>query len=346
MNKDQEHITYTFSQKKVACYFNSGVEELSKLLPDQRIIWLVDGNVHGLHQEQFTNKEVLIIPSGEKHKNQETVNRLINQLIEKRADRTSFLVGVGGGVATDITGFVASIYMRGLRFALMPTTILAMVDACIGGKNGIDVGVYKNMVGVINQPEILAYDFDLLSTLPNDEWKSGFAEIVKHACIRDADLFADLELRTLKDYQSNKQMISDLVLRNVDIKSGIVAGDEREAGDRRLLNFGHTFGHAIENIYKIPHGFAVSIGIVLACEISTQLNNFSEDGTKRISGLLKRFELPVVLDFDKTKIWNVMTHDKKLSGNDIHFITLQAIGKGAVKKIPLTDLKNIFFKLQ
>lgn len=345
MTKNNNHINYNFSQKKVDFFFRTDLVVWSNSLSENRVIWMVDENVHNLHQSKFTGKEVIIVPSGEQHKQQETVNKLVKQLIENRVDRTCFIVGVGGGVTTDIVGFVASTFMRGLRFGLVPTTILAMVDASIGGKNGIDVGIYKNMVGVVNHPEWLVYDFSFLSTLPDVEWRSGFAEIIKHACIKDAALATLLESENLQHFQSDEQLISDLVLKNVGIKSKVVISDERENGERRLLNFGHTFGHAIENVYKIPHGFAVSIGMVIACRISQQLNGLPEEETKRVTGLLQKYSLPVAMDIDKKKVWEVMKHDKKLAGDDIHLITLKTIGKGEVMKIPLAYLEKLFFYL-
>ena len=174
------------------------------------------------------------------------------------------LVGIGGGVITDLTGYVAAIYMRGLSFGFVPTSILAMVDAAIGGKNGIDVGVYKNIIGTIRQPQFLLYDYSLLKSLPQSEWVNGFAEIVKHACIKDARLFNTLRQNSIRSYQRNSKELGALIKKNVHIKASVVQADEFEKGERRLLNFGHTLGHAIENIYKMPHGHAISIGMVAA----------------------------------------------------------------------------------
>jgi 3-dehydroquinate synthase len=149
---------------------------------------------------------------------------------------------VGGGVVTDITGYAASVYMRGLKFGFVPTSVLAMVDASIGGKNGVDVGIYKNLVGLIKQPDFLLYDYSLLQTLPNDQWVNGFAEIIKHACIKDQQLFSMLENETLESFQSDKNKLAALIEKNVQIKTEVVLKDEFENGDRRLLNFGHTLG--------------------------------------------------------------------------------------------------------
>jgi 3-dehydroquinate synthase len=163
--------------------------------------------------------------------------------------------------------------MRGIRFGFVPTSILAMVDASIGGKNGIDVGTYKNMVGLIRQPEFLLYDYSFLKSLPKAEWINGFAEIIKHACIKDASMFRLLEAYKLNDFQKDKTLLNKLIQRNALLKSKVVVEDEFETGDRKLLNFGHTFGHAIENTYQLPHGHAVAVGMVMACMISASYKN-------------------------------------------------------------------------
>ena len=207
-------------------------------------------------------------------------------MISLNADRQSFIVGVGGGVVTDLAGFVASIYMRGIRFAFVPTSILAMVDASVGGKNGIDVGVYKNLVGVINQPEFLLYDYSFLETLPGEEWVNGFAEIVKHACIKDGDMFSFLEENSLTAFRSSLNTAGSLIRKNVEIKYNVVSQDETETGERKLLNFGHTIGHAIENTSKLAHGSAISIGMVVACRISERINNFATAEYTKINQLI------------------------------------------------------------
>jgi 3-dehydroquinate synthase len=212
------------------------------------------------HSKRFNGWNMVVLKSGEEHKTQETVDVLIDNLIDIGADRQTVLVGVGGGVITDITGYAASIYMRGIRCGFIPTSLLAMVDAAIGGKNGIDVGLYKNMVGTIRQPSFLLYDYSFLNTLPEDEWINGFAEIIKHACIKDAALFKQLEQSSFKKISGSKKLVGDLVERNARIKTKVVQQDEFEKGDRRLLNFGHTLAHALENLYQLPHGQAVSLG--------------------------------------------------------------------------------------
>jgi shikimate kinase / 3-dehydroquinate synthase len=234
------------------------------------------------------------------------------------------------------------VYMRGIKFALVPASVLAMVDAAIGGKNGIDVGVYKNMVGTVCQPEFIFYDYSFLETLPVKEWVNGFAEIIKHACIKDALLFSILEKYDLHEYQTDKTLIADLIERNVGIKMQIVDNDEFEKGERKLLNFGHTVGHAIENLHAIPHGHAVSIGMVAACNLSEQINDFHFSDAARIVKLLAKYHLPVDVETVHEKVFEVLKMDKKRKGDGVHFILLKSIGKAEIKFISLTDLEKHF----
>src|SRR6476620_2326294 len=203
-----------FTTKKVDYYFYSSFADIDLLIPREQQIFITDENVFHSLQSKFKGRKVIAVPAGEAYKNQSTVDSIIHQLMHIGADRQSFLVGVGGGVVTDLTGYVATIYMRGIRFGFVPTTVLAMVDASIGGKNGIDVGAYKNIVGTIQQPAFLLYDVSLLKTLPVEEWVNGFAEIIKHAAIKDAKMFSELENSSFAKYRRDKALISALIQRN------------------------------------------------------------------------------------------------------------------------------------
>ena len=176
-----------------------------------------------------------------------------------------------------------------------------MVDASIGGKNGIDVGVYKNMVGIIRQPSFILHDMIFLNSLPQTEWENGFAEIIKHACIKDAAMFKELETNSLKNYQERKTSICELIQRNAIIKNKVVQQDEFEKGERKILNFGHTLGHALENQYELSHGQAISIGMTYACHISEQITGFKE--TERVVSVLEKYGLPTYANFDKQKVF-------------------------------------------
>lgn len=330
-----------FSEKKVVYYFDADFSYLEQIVPKENTILVTDENVFKNQQAKFAGWKTIVIKAGEEYKQQATVDLVIGQLIAYEADRKTFIVGIGGGVVTDITGYAASLYMRGVRFGFVPTTILAMVDASIGGKNGVDVGIYKNLVGVIRQPDFLLFDYSFLQSLPKEHWINGFAEIIKHACIKDADLFEWLEKETLENFQSDPGKMSELVERNVMIKTNVVLKDEFENGDRRLLNFGHTLGHAIENNYLLLHGHAVSIGMVAACTISEAVNHFDPAEKEKVIRLIEQYHLPAYYDFDTEKIWQILKMDKKRTGNEMKFILLNKIGEGVVKAIPVNDLKDL-----
>lgn len=336
---------YGFSTKIVDCFYKTDFSFLKEIVELDQAIFITDENIFSLHKEKFAGRKTIVIPAGEKNKTQRAADHVIDQMIGLGADRHSFVVGVGGGVVTDLSGYVASVYMRGIKFAFIPTSILAMVDASIGGKNGVDVGIYKNLVGTINQPEFLLYDFNFLKTLPEEEWRSGFAEIIKHACIHDLEMFHFLEEKSLEYFMNDLEETGQLVEKNVDIKHSIVSGDEKETGARKLLNFGHTLGHAIENIHSLLHGYAISIGMVAACKISEMVNGFSPTETKRIIHLFEKYSLPVSVNIEKEKTWDILLRDKKKSGTNMDFVVLNKIGSGDVKKIPLNELKNIFNEL-
>lgn len=322
-------------------YFDANFAYLEQIVARDKTFLITDTNVFESNKQLFEGWQTIVLPAGEEHKQQATVDFIIGELIARNADRTSFIVGVGGGVVTDITGYAASIYMRGVKFGFVPTTILAMVDASIGGKNGVDVGIYKNLVGLIKQPEFLLFDYALLKTLPNEQWINGFAEVIKHACIKDADLFAMLEKESIENFQNDKSKLADLIEKNVQIKTTVVVNDEFEKGDRKLLNFGHTLGHAIENLYLLPHGHAVSIGMITACVISESFNNFPVGDTKRIKMLLEKYHLPTNYAFDKEKIWAVLKMDKKRVSNSMNFILLNSIGEAAIQPIDMNELENL-----
>ncbi len=336
--KTTEH---NFSGKKVSYYFGASFSELEQIVSKERTIIVTDENVFGSSKKMFDGWKTIVVKAGEEHKQQSTVDLIIQELIRLEADRNTFIVGVGGGVVTDIAGYAACVYMRGLKFGFVPTTILAMVDASIGGKNGVDVGAYKNLVGLIKQPEFLLFDYSLLQTLPNEQWVNGFAEVIKHACIKDAELFALLEKHSLEDFQSDKKLLAELIERNVQIKTAVVVSDEFEKGDRKLLNFGHTLGHAVENIYELPHGHAVSIGMVAASAFSEKINGFSPAERERIKALLLKYHLPTELEFDKTQVWSLLKMDKKRAGAEMSFILLDKIGEAVIKQIPLNKLEEL-----
>ena len=335
--------TFSFSASKTTCYFDASLAQIGNIAEKDRSVFITDQHVYDHHKKFFKGAKFVQIPAGESFKVQYIVDTIIDQLISFGADRQTTLIGVGGGVVTDITGYVASVYMRGIPFGFVPTSILGMVDASIGGKNGIDVGNYKNMVGVIRQPSFLYYDISLLQTLPNEEWVNGFAEVIKHAAIKDATLFKELEKNSINSYRKNKAALNDLIRKNVMIKSGVVQKDEFEGSERRLLNFGHTLGHAVENVYHLPHGHAISIGIKAACLISEELLSFKE--TARVTNLLQQYGLPIDIPVDFGKVIEIMRMDKKKTRDTMHYVLLEKIGKAVIKPIPMAQLEKLLYSI-
>lgn len=195
------------------------------------------------------------------------------------------------------------------------------------------------MVGVIRQPSFILHDMVFLNSLPQQEWENGFAEIIKHACIKDAAMFAELEINSLKTYRGRQKSICELIQGNALIKIRVVQKDEFEKGERRLLNFGHTLGHALETQYELLHGQAISIGMTYACHISEQLAGFKQ--TERVTSVLEKYNLPTYASFDKQKVFNVLKMDKKRERKEMNYVLLERIGKGVVKSISLKQLERI-----
>lgn len=328
--------TFRFGSRSTDYYFAGGFSQLKKIVDKKAAILITDENVFAAHQNKFKDWNTIVLKAGEQFKVQQTVDAVIEQLLKMGADRKWTLIGVGGGVITDLTGYIASVFLRGIRFGFVPTSLLAFVDASIGGKNGIDVADYKNMVGTINQPSFILHDLIFLNTLPDKEWRNGFAEIIKHACIKDAAMFNELEKRDLIFYQKKKKEVCELIHRNALIKTKLVQKDERESGERKLLNFGHTLGHAIENQYQLMHGEAVAIGMGFAARLSQNVLKFKEAG--RVEAMLTQYKLPSAATYKKDKVFAVLKGDKKKENDFIHFILLEKIGKGIIRPVSLNDL--------
>ncbi len=339
MNPD----TFTFSKKSVDYHFSASLKQLGKLADKKNAVVITDDHVFDAHKDKFKGWNVISLKPGEAYKVQATVDSVIDTLIQMQADRNTTLIGVGGGVITDLTGYIASVYMRGINFGFVPTSLLAMVDASIGGKNGIDVGEYKNMVGVIRQPSFLLYDISLLDTLPHTNWSDGFAEIIKHACILDAPAFRMLEQEDIPSIRKNKELLSLIIKRNALLKTKLVQKDEFEKGDRKLLNYGHTLGHALETQYELSHGQAISLGMVYAGRLSEQLLGFPE--TERVSSLLEQYGLPIAAAFKMDKVLAILKMDKKRVSKHMNYVLLEKIGKAVVHPIELKKLDMLLKKL-
>jgi len=339
-------FTVPFTGGTVQYLMQSAFDEIKKLVPADKAVFITDEHIAGSYPELLQGKKVIVIPPGEAHKHLQTIEYIIKELIKLEAQRGSLIIGLGGGVVTDIAGFAASVYMRGIAFGFVPTTLLGMVDAAIGGKNGVDAGLYKNVAGNFNQPAFILYDTSFLSTLPQDEWRNGFAEVIKYACVFDKELFEELSANDIAYYQKSNTALQALIRRCVDQKNKTVLADEYEKGERKLLNFGHTLGHAIENMHRLPHGHAVAIGMVAACYISVQVNGLDSKVPGQIEQLLQRYELPTSYELDIEKVMEILMSDKKRIGNNIDYIVLDSVGKASIKSLSPGEIKQGLSSIQ
>ncbi len=317
------------------------LENLSKYTNGRRTIIITDRNVMDLYGHLLSAYPVITIGMGEKIKTLETLQYIYEQLVNLEADRATFIVGVGGGIVCDITGFAASTFMRGVGFGFVASTLLAQVDASVGGKNGVNFGGYKNMVGVFNQPEFVICDMNMLKTLPREELLCGMAEIVKHGAIADQKMFTFLEQEGHRALALDLDVIERLVFDSVRIKADVVNRDEKEKGERRLLNFGHTLGHAIEKTTRIPHGQAVSIGMRAAAQISVRKGLLAADEARRLEELLIKLELPITPEGGRQDLLAAMRKDKKREGTEIFFVLLKALGRAVVVPLSMPELESL-----
>ena len=288
----------------------------------------------------------VILPDGEQFKNWETLNLIYDALLENRCERSTTIIALGGGVIGDISGFAAATYQRGVPFIQIPTTLLAQVDSSVGGKTAINHPLGKNMIGAFYQPKLVLADIDTLNTLPVRELKAGIAEIIKYGLIRDLPFFEWLEKNMEGLLERNSEMLSYAISRSCENKALVVARDEKESGERALLNLGHTFGHAIENGMGYGnwlHGEAVAAGTVLAAKLSLELGMLDAPALDRIIRLFERAGLPTVApDIGVERYLQLMELDKKVEGGKMRFVVLEKIGQACVKSnIPLKTLSRV-----
>ncbi|MBN1416523.1 MAG: 3-dehydroquinate synthase [Bacteroidales bacterium] len=338
-------ITITTPNKVSKILIGERLQNLSEYIPQGKTIIVTDENIMKYYSDVLPKFPTIIMGTGEKHKTLETLDFIAEKLVEQEADRTTFIVGIGGGIVCDVTGFAASVFMRGLRFGFVSTTLLSQVDASVGGKNGVNFRRYKNMLGVFNQPEFVICDLTMLKTLEMNEFLAGFAEIVKAGAIKSRSLFEYLENNVDAARNANEEVLENLVYESVRIKADIVEADEREKGERRKLNFGHTFAHAFENMADILHGEAVSMGMVVASRLSTSLGLLSKAEADRIKGLLSQLQLPVnpIISIQQALI--PMKKDKKREGDSIHMVLLKQLGEAVIVKVTYKNLEGAVYDL-
>lgn len=330
------------ASKKYTITVDSGFEsfktQVLPLITSSEVAIVTDTNVEPLYLDEVKNllldKTVYtyVLPAGEQSKNAENYLKIINFLAEVGLNRKSTLIGLGGGVVGDIASFSASTYMRGIKYIAMPTSLLSMVDSSVGGKTGIDLDKGKNLLGSFYQPDAVYVNVDTLKTLPKREITSGLGEIMKYAFIDRRIAPCDLENI---DYLL-------LIVKSLKIKRDIVERDEKETGDRMLLNFGHTVGHAIEKLYdyKVSHGECVIKGMYYSISLSNKFGFISDEETKSAIEFLKKSGVEPCFEFSSDKILSVMKSDKKASGDSVNFVFTKGFSKGIIKTVKLSDIYN------
>jgi len=324
------------------------IDTLPKLSFDTKVVIVTNPTVSSYHLDSVVSKidarelSVVTVPDGEVYKSLESVEDILNQLFEYKLDRKSILIALGGGVIGDMTGFTASIYQRGISFIQIPTTLLSQVDASVGGKTGVNNRYGKNLIGAFYQPQSVYIDPTFLKTLPAREFSAGVAEIVKMAVMFDRSYFEFLQDADLGD----DEVLKSVIKQSVELKAEVVSQDEKEAGIRAVLNYGHTFGHVIENEtdYKTYlHGEAVSIGIVMANALAVKLGLMTIEQSRAVETLLKRFNLPTqYLVKDADSFYEQFMLDKKSENSKIKFILAKGIGEFSIEdSVDSKIVKNI-----
>jgi 3-dehydroquinate synthase len=326
-----------------------GPQTLTRLGLRQKAAIITDRHVGPLYAEAAQaslesagiQATIITVPAGEASKSMSCAQKVLSEMVNAGLDRKSLVIALGGGVIGDLAGFCASLYQRGIPYVQVPTTVLSQVDSSVGGKTGVNLPEAKNMVGAFHQPALVLADIDTLKSLPKREWNEGFAEIIKHACIRDASMLDAIQEVAIGDGD-----LLDLIARNIRIKARIVEADEHETlGLRALLNFGHTLGHAIEaaaGYGQLLHGEAISLGLHAALHLSCTHAGLSDAEMQRVLALLRAFELPTKLGaaFDDEQLLKITRMDKKFERGSIRFVLLNKLGEAFVsEKMTEADLR-------
>ncbi|MBO5330882.1 MAG: 3-dehydroquinate synthase [Alistipes sp.] len=317
-------------------------EWLPRLLPQKRVIVVSDTNIDRHYHSLIEPYDHVLIGLGETSKTLRTLDVIYRRFIELGVDRSCFVLAVGGGIVTDVAGFAASTFMRGVEFGFISTSLLGQVDASVGGKNGVNVDGYKNMVGTFTQPRFVVCDVNLLRTLSAREFRTGLAEIIKAGVIGDATLFEMLEQADFSTLQRDSDTLREMVYRAVKVKADIVERDERESGDRRLLNLGHTLAHAIEkSSSKFNHGEAVAVGLAMIADVAAKQGLLAVEDKERILNLLQRAGFALEPPVEVRTLLKAVKRDKKAEGNDIYIVFPRAIGRCEVVKMPVEEFKAL-----
>ena len=319
--------------------------DIKKYLPEKKIVIITDNNVYRIYGNNFPDYPVISIDPGEASKRLEIIGNLTEKLLNIGIDRADFILGIGGGVVCDITGFLASIYMRGVRFGFISTSLLSQVDASVGGKNGVNSGYVKNLLGTFNQPDFVVCDPAMLYTLTDDEYLSGLAELVKMAIIMDYALFERIEKNTERILQRDTALMESLIYNSILLKATVVREDEKEKGTRMVLNFGHTFGHVIETLSDQKHGLAIASGMIIAAYISHMEDYLSVEERNRIKNLIYRLNLVRKFNIVPARFEEMISSDKKKYGDEISFIMIKSIGNAIIRKVKIRGLIEMYGKI-
>jgi len=338
-------LTVALGKRSYPIYIGTNLLDKAELIlkntPARQLLIVSNETVAPLYLDKLlstlagTPSKTVILPDGEQYKTLDTVNLIYDALLQNHFDRQSTLIALGGGVVGDMTGFAAATYQRGVNFIQIPTTLLAQVDSSVGGKTGVNHPLGKNMIGAFHQPLAVIADTNTLNTLADREFSAGMAEVIKYGLIRDPEFFNWLEINIEKLMQRDPDCLTYVIERSCQIKADIVAADELEAGERALLNFGHTFGHAIETIMgygKWLHGEAVAAGMVIASQFSQSMGWLDNAAVNRITTLISRAKLPVTgpANLSVQQYLDLMSVDKKVKDGKINLILLKKLGNAAV----------------
>ena len=311
---------------------------MGEVLKPSRIVVVTHPSIRSLYGDRLVSSfvqdkystDIIEVPEGERSKSLQQAEKIYDRLMEIKSDRKTLLVALGGGVIGDLTGFIAATYQRGIPFMQVPTTLLSQVDSSVGGKTAVNHPRGKNMIGAFYQPRLVLIDIETLKTLPDNEFRAGLAEIVKHGVISDPELFQYLEDHVDQIQKKDPGCLEHIIIKSCAIKAKVVERDERESHYRMILNFGHTFGHAVESLTGYTtfiHGEAVAMGMVKAVDLSVLTGRCSDEVAKRIANLLDRFGLPTRFpDLDPKAVVESMQRDKKTSYQQLRFVLVKEIG--------------------
>ncbi len=322
--------------------FETDFSFILELKKQNNSFFVTDNTIYKYYSDFFPKERTFLLPEGELIKTLASFSKVVETLIDKGVDRSSTIIAVGGGVVTDFAGFVASVYMRGIKSILVPTSLLGMIDASIGGKTAINFKGYKNIIGTFSHAAQVVICPGFLRTLSEKEWRNGFSELLKYAFIGNNEL---LELLQRNSIENLKQSPDAWIQSAINQKISIVSKDEKEAGLRKILNFGHTLGHAIERVDGLSHGEGVALGMLFVAKLSFREKLISEQDLDTIKTLIGKYKLPLEHEYKHNELFKAILADKKKNGTAIDMIVLESLGKALIKTYPIEDIQDLLYEL-